>query len=252
MTPLKNVLKKTFIVAFCLSIFSFTFICSPVLAQDGTAPVTLEDSLNDFFAPFKNIEITDTLKLTLSGQSQLRWEYKDDFDFNDTTGGDDGYLLIRNRINADLEWEDVGRFFIQAQDSQVAAGNTATRAANRNSFDFRQLYVDVKNLLNYEEVPLTLRVGRQELSYGDQRFVGGFNWSNLARSFDAIKLMYRSENWRTDIFWANVVIASNSSPDERSFRDQFFGLYATYLGFENRVLDTFVFYRMDHKTVFSR
>ena len=35
--------------------------------------------------------------------------------------------------------------------------------------------------------PLQLRLGRQELSYGEERMIGVSNWSNLGRTFNAVK-----------------------------------------------------------------
>ena len=60
-----------------------------------------------------------------------------------------------------------------------------------DNVDLHQAYVDLKNLFEDElgEGTLTLRLGRQELSYGDQRLVSPLDWSNVARAWDAARLI---------------------------------------------------------------
>ena len=53
--------------------------------------------------------------------------------------------------------------------------------------------------------PLSVRVGRQELAFGDQRLVGHVNWLNTARSFDAVRGVFRHQKIRIDGFAASVV-----------------------------------------------
>ena len=52
----------------------------------------------------------------------------------------------------------------------------------------RQGYIEIGNA---KEFPLTLKVGRQILSYGDERLIGAFDWNNIGRTFDAAKLRWR-------------------------------------------------------------
>src|SRR6185437_15250305 len=49
----------------------------------------------------------------------------------------------------------------------------------------RQAYVTVGNS---SEFPLSLKIGRQELAFGEERLVGSFNWNNIGRTFDAAKV----------------------------------------------------------------
>jgi hypothetical protein len=68
--------------------------------------------------------------------------------------------------------------------------------------DLHQGYIQVKNVL----VPgLGLKVGRQEIIYGDHRLFGNFNWSQNGNSFDAGKIMWNSEMVDVDLFWARII-----------------------------------------------
>jgi len=40
----------------------------------------------------------------------------------------------------------------------------------------------------YQAYQASLKIGRQELIYGDERLIGAFGWNNIGRVFDAAKL----------------------------------------------------------------
>lgn len=44
----------------------------------------------------------------------------------------------------------------------------------------------------------SLRIGRQELVYDDERLIGNSNWNQQARSFDAALFKYNSNGWNID------------------------------------------------------
>ena len=71
----------------------------------------------------------------------------------------------------------------------------------RDGFDLRQAYTQIGS----EKSPVALTVGRQVLAYGDQRLVGALNWTNTSRAFDAVKLQFRGDGARVDVFSAQVV-----------------------------------------------
>lgn len=82
---------------------------------------------------------------------------------------------------------------------------------------------------NHKEFPLSLKVGRQELVYGDQRQVGHFRWNNNARSFDAVKARYQSAWFGIDAFTGGLVYNDDnnfnkSNPDS----DLFSGVYVNF------------------------
>ena len=76
--------------------------------------------------------------------------------------------------------------------------------------------------------PLSLKIGRQEMTYGDQRFIGLTDWSNTGRSFDAARLRYQAgkKSW-INLFTARVVIPRDDYFNESNEADQFSGLYAS-------------------------
>src|SRR3989337_1540658 len=115
---------------------------------------------------------------------------------------DDNYVMNQTRLWADADVHEHLRVFIQLQDSRVfgAEGTTVgfANAGNENSIlDIHQGYFDVKKLF---DLPLTVRVGRQEIVWGDHRVIGNFVWSNYGRVFDGGRFL-----WDTDSIHAEVI-----------------------------------------------
>jgi hypothetical protein len=70
---------------------------------------------------------------------------------------------------------------------------------------------------------LILRLGRQELSYGNQRLLGAFGWDNVGRSFDAGKLTFGGADWSADLFAGRLADRRNSGRGDDS--QDLIGLY---------------------------
>ncbi len=124
----------------------------------------------------------------------------------------------REKIHMGYKTSWIGAF-VEGRD---ASANEDLRADD--SFDFHQAYL---TLGNAKEFPLTAKIGRQELSYGDQRFVGKGDWNNTGRSFDAIKLrMENSFGW-VDVFASRVVLVDDGNFNVSNDYDNFSGIYAS-------------------------
>jgi hypothetical protein len=162
----------------------------------------------------------------VAGNLRLRYEIKDGFaipgspssmDFRDR-GADvsNDYFLSRLRVHAGYaqNWWSVwmeGRSSMVAEDERYAYPNspavpgTVRRRSSgpeADAIDLNQAFVTVGSC----DFPLSLKVGRQELSYGAERLVGPNPWNNIGRTFDAAKLIYRSSWISADLFTSRVVI----------------------------------------------
>lgn len=78
-----------------------------------------------------------------------------------------------------------------------------------------------------KDLPVSLKLGRQELVYGDQRLVGHARWLNVPRTFDAIKLRYETPELAVDAFTSAVVYARNKAFNRSNSQDLFSGVYVT-------------------------
>jgi hypothetical protein len=115
----------------------------------------------------------------------------------------DAYALSRVRLNMRVSPTYWMRFQFQAQDAQAFWKNAKPDGPPfEDTIDMRQAYVEFGKV---ETPSIVLRVGRQELVFGEQRLIGHLNWTNTARSFDAARLTLQRSNYKVDLFSASVV-----------------------------------------------
>jgi len=190
----------------------------------------------------------DEVTLKFGAESRYRFEYRDNFNLADQLYEDDAVNLFRNRVNADLKIKPENsarfyRFFAEGQAAQSFAENGLNKTSLFvNEIDLRQLFFETDKPL--KEIPLTVKVGRQELSYGDERFVGSLNWTNTARVFDAVKLVSNPWNWlQVDTFFSQVVRNETKKADKTVHGDNFYGIYAAYKKIKDHMIDAFLFIR---------
>lgn len=141
--------------------------------------------------------------------TDFRWRGEaDGKDFNSDTDLA-VWSTLRARLGIRYKLENVSSFF-QLQYPHKLGWNSNTLATNYNA-DVHQAYLNVSNLFMEG---LYLRVGRTELSYGDERLIGSVDWSNIGRVFDGMIFTYYVE----DQYWADVFVTqqierSNTKPD---------------------------------------
>ena len=91
--------------------------------------------------------------------------------------------------------------------------------------DLHQAYVLIGNM---KEFPVTARIGRQELVYGDQRILGHARWLNVPRTFDALKVRYEKPDVSVDVFTSGVVYTDHNNLNRSNSQDMFSGIYASF------------------------
>ena len=199
--------------------------------------------------------------LEMDLQLRHRYEYKADFDFNDAVDDDKGLQLWRTRLNLTLKPADNFKLFYQFQDARISHDSTiGSKVSFEDWAETRQLWVEGKSneisagILGLSKIGV--RLGRQEFSYGAERLIGGFNWSNVAQTFDAGKVMleFDKAHLNLDIFGGGQT--PNKSPREKndfydgSANDRVGGYYAAYTGLKDVVIEQYVINRnTDGKTV---
>ncbi|HHT9108235.1 MAG TPA: alginate export family protein [Candidatus Wunengus sp. YC63] len=195
-------------------------------------------------------------KVKLGGQIRTRAEYANGFyqtpSSNATLGGatrspnqavtphasesaDDDYVMNQTRLWADADVNEHLRVFIQLQDSRVfgAEGTTVGFASGYNAdttFDVHQGYFDIKKLF---DLPLTVRVGRQEIVWGDHRVIGNFVWSNVGRVFDGGRFLWDTDSVHAEVIATKVDEDGYFGADGSNNSDE--NMYAAQLAFKKLV-----------------
>lgn len=145
---------------------------------------------------------------TFTFQARVRGEWRQNvYDFSDARDSvtDDTWLLHRVRLG--MEWQPAAwlRLVVQGQDVRESFSDRADiplqqGAEGDDAFDLRLASVEFG-----DSSGLSFKVGRQVLSYGDERLVGPLEWLNFSRTFDAVKLRYQDQGWWVDAFSSSVV-----------------------------------------------
>lgn len=158
-------------------------------------------------APSNPLSFADG-KIVFDFEEKLRYEFRDNnFDFNGDKESltDDSWLLQRARLGLLLKPTPWFKLYVQGQDSREIDSDRPNEpgvlgAEGDDTFDFRQLYIELG-----DSKGLSAKLGRQLLSYGDERLIGPLEWNNFSRSWDAAKLRYESEKWWLDAFAGSLV-----------------------------------------------
>jgi len=146
-------------------------------------------------------------------------------DFRATTPYDvNDFLLLRTRVHAGYSPTDWFTVYGEGQNSSSSGDKRNPNPQSDGPFDLRQGYI---RLGGGKDLPLSLKVGRQELIYGDERLVGASDWDNITRTFDAAKLHYQQDAFWVDAFTGRVVIPNDNEFNQPNWDDWFSGIYAS-------------------------
>src|SRR5437867_1280258 len=170
----------------------------------------------------------DMDNLTIGGEARIRYEGRINTAFSSNVKSNESAGSSRIRVNVGYDLTPDISFFAQIQDARNwgnegcrtespdlnfgstfngGCSNTGIGAvSSSNKFgtglDLHQGYILVKNV---GVQGLSLKIGRQEMFFGDHRLFGNFNWSNIGNSFVAVRLTHSMPIADVDVFWALII-----------------------------------------------
>ena len=109
----------------------------------------------------------------------------------------------------------------------MPASATRALAPLRRPSKQRSIFARRSWISGSAKAPLTARLGRQEIAFGDQRLVGHANWLNAGRSFDAARLTLKTKPAQIDLFAASVVRILEDEFDKSGSGNRFAGAYVS-------------------------
>jgi len=109
---------------------------------------------------------------------------------------------------------------------------TATAAGRNLAEDDGPFQLQMAYLLlgNLKKFPLTLKVGRQELTYGEGRLLGNAFWLNIPHTFDAVKVRYQDSFFGVDLFAARLDYVEEDHFERGNNNDTLTGAYFDFPG----------------------
>ncbi len=140
---------------------------------------------------------TVNAQLKIDAELRPRFEYRHGFRtlFPDNTDPA-AFVSQRTRLNAGFK-KDKLNFYLSMQDVRVWGDVPQLNASDSNGFSIHQAWGEILFDSN-----LSLKIGRQEIIYDDQRIFGNVGWVQQARSHDAALLRYKKEKFKFDLGFA--------------------------------------------------
>ncbi|RFZ85250.1 hypothetical protein DYU05_06530 [Mucilaginibacter terrenus] len=183
------------------------------------------DTSDSWYKRLKFAPVSKNKESFFSFGGEVRYQY---FHFNNQDWGaapekNDGFILTRYLGHIDFHAGNHFRTFVQLQSSLANGEAESPSPVDQNLLDVHQAFVDLS------DDNLTLRLGRQELSYGSQRLVSVREAPNNRQSFDAAKFMFAKGHSKFDLFFSYYVTARPDIFDDRiNSGTRFWGAYSTF------------------------
>jgi hypothetical protein len=190
--------------------------------QSSSSAGLLNDWLMDAYPPATNWEV--------GGQFRLRYEVRENagaFPSRDCIrrGQDNSNdeLAFREKFHLGYTPQPWITLFVEGRDSR-ALFDKRDPSPDNDELDLHQGFLAVGDPKRF---PLTLKIGRQEMIYGDERFIGVSDWSNTGRVFDAAKVRFENSVFWVDAFAGRVVIPYDDHFNVANDYDFLSGIYAS-------------------------
>ena len=137
---------------------------------------------------------TAMAQFTFSGQYMSRGEYRHGYStLSDTNMNAGIFISQRLRVNGEYKHE---KFKIYAAMQDVRTWGSVANSAidNKGLFSLFEGYGEL-----YFTKKITAKIGRQVLSYDDDRILGGLDWTMAARRHDAGVFKYTDSTWAVHV-----------------------------------------------------
>lgn len=188
-----------------------------------------------FFILFISVSAQETVEFT--GQIRPRF-FLDNKDFNSNTNFQT-YGEMRSRLGVKFNPTENLSAFFQFQDSRRFGEEPGT-ISNTKNVDIHQAYLQVSNLFN---LPVNLKAGRMEASYGTERIMARNNWNNISRSYDGVTLQIDfCTKCKTTLDLFAFRTAESGFPED-SLDENVLGAFAELQFIEGHKLQPFAIYR---------
>lgn len=171
----------------------------------------------------KRIELGDTI-LSLGGELREKFESERQPGLGLDGLAHETVLLHRLLLHADAQFENRTRLFVQLGNHVQTGRRDGPGPTDVDRADIQQAFV---------ELPLgdalRLRLGRQEIAFGAQRFVSVRESPNVRQSFDGARMLLHQGDLSLDLFATRPYrVRPGAFDDGPNDRQLFWGAYASW------------------------
>ena len=191
--------------------------------EPASGPLRDQSKSGSWLFPVERVNLALPRWLGFGGEYRTRVESDDGIGYTTTN---DTHLLSRFRFNVRIQPARWLAFFGETQDVRVFFNRHVPDAAPyQNTWDIRQAYVQIGSSA---EGWTDVIVGRQILAFGDERVIGPSDWTNTARTFDAVRLDVHQTGYRVSLFASSVVIGVDGAMDHHLQGNNLYGAYGSF------------------------
>jgi hypothetical protein len=176
----------------------------------------------DFWDPLKYIPLNDGhWYMSIGGEGRIRYEGLRNAAFGSGPQDENGYVLQRYLVHADLHAGRHVRIFTQVQSGLESGRTGGPRPTDEDRLEFHQAFAELS--AGSSSRAFTLRVGRQEVAFGSGRLISASEGRNVRRAFDAVRPIVRLGSWTWNGMLAKLVAIQPGIFDDSQESRQTFG-----------------------------
>lgn len=132
--------------------------------------------------------------------------------------------LHRILLHGDLQIHSNFRIFAQINNTvRFLNPNPIVNQVDQNTLSFHQWFADLKLAEK-----LVLRLGRQELLFGQERFIAAREGPNNRQSFVGAHVIHQAKRIKTDLFYTHPIRLNQGALDDEKSTEKLAGLYVKY------------------------
>lgn len=191
----------------------------------NTGIITKAAELNENLRPF--------------GEIIGRYDYMDNYDFNNNTNDKEETFYARTRLGLDFGFKHIGGRF-QIRDFRQF-GNSLRNFPDKSNTKIREAYID---LISIPLENMDITIGRQEIAKGEERILGSNDWHWIGYTHDAISIAVKPtpyQKWNAlFIKVGESSIADGKTIDNRAYVS---GFYTSFFLESFEKLEPYYFYQ---------
>jgi hypothetical protein len=164
--------------------------------------------------------------VTLGGEIKEVYEFSHNQYWGTGPQDENGWVIERYLLDADWHFNSAWRLYAELQAGLENGRNGGPRPYDEDKPDVHEFFLDYRKTSRAKAI--TLRAGRQELSYGSGRLVDVRYGLNTRISFDGVKAIAKLGPTQIEAFATRPTLQRtgffNDTPDSKQI---FWGIYAT-------------------------
>jgi hypothetical protein len=186
-----------------------------------------KDTAKTGFNTLKYIGLGGNNFISFGGELREQYQYFDNLNFGDVPPTvkevSVGQIWHRIMVHSNIELGTKIRIFGQLSSTfRFLNPNPLTPEIDENQLSLHQAFIDYSFDKSW-----MLRLGRQEMGYGNNRILTFREGPNTRLTFDAVILKYSSQKRKIDFLAVTPVVSNPNVFDDESFKQKVMGVYGS-------------------------